>query len=304
MQQAKYGFFVLVLLMLHSRSYGCDVCGNTVTSNYMGILPQYRQHFVGMRYVNSMFTSQHVPSLFEQSLGKSTDVFQKAEVWGRFYPTNRLQLFAFVPYQQNTKTENHTITQTSGIADISVLGNYIVLNSGDSGKLVWRNTLSMGGGVKLPTGTFVASGNPTLQVGSGSWDFTANLIYTLRYKKAGVNIDASARFNTTNANQYKFGNSYNSSVRFFYWHKRKRVSCLPHAGIAFEYAHKDTKADMVQTYTGGMGVYEAIGMDVYINKIALGASYTRPLSENLFEGLVQTNRKFTIQILYLFNNKS
>ncbi len=300
MQRAKHLVFILFICITQYRSYGCDVCGNTVTSNYMGILPQYRQHFVGLRYLNSTFTSQHVPSLFEESGITSSDVFHKAEVWGRFYPTNRLQLFAFVPYQQNTKTEDELITQTSGLADVSVIGNYIVVNSGDSGRFVLRNTLSVGGGVKLPTGKFDPNGNPALQVGTGSWDFTANIIYTLRYKKAGVNLDASTRFNTTNSSGYQFGNSYNSSIRFFYWYKRNRISFLPHAGLAFEYARKDQQSDMVQTYTGGSGVYAVMGADVYINKIAFGAGYTHPLSEHLFEGLVHTNRKLTVQVLYLF----
>jgi hypothetical protein len=290
----------MICLGAASQTMACDGCGSGINANYMGILPQFRQHFAGVRYSYNAVSAAHPPSLFESPGAPADQRFSKAEVWGRFYPTNRLQLFAFVPYQVNTRKEQSTLTETRGLGDITVLANYILLNTGDSGNFTARNTLSFGGGIKAPTGHFDASGNPVLQAGSGSWGAVANLIYTLRYKKSGINIEANARFNGTNSVAYRYGNAYNSGARYFYWHKRRLISFLPYAGVSIEYTEKDRSNSIVQRYTGGNGTYASAGIDVYFRRISVGISGTLPVHEQLFEGLVTTRQRISMQAIYLF----
>lgn len=287
-----------ILIFFAKSSLACDVCGCSSNANYFGILPQFKQHFVGVKYSNLSFNSQHLPSLSGQVVS-SKELLQRAEIWARFYPTKRLQLFAFVPYQINLKTEEGNTTQTNGLSDISVLANYILINTGDSGSFSWRHSLSIGGGIKAPTGKFDEKGIPSLQIGTGTWDYLFNAIYTLRYKQIGMNVDANLRLNSSNSN-YQFGNRLTSSVRFFYWKKMRMSSILPHVGMMVEYAEKDIQEMVIQKYTGGTGMYAATGFDVYFRKLAIGGLLALPISENLNEGLVKTNQRLSLQILYLF----
>lgn len=279
--------------------YACDVCGCAVNATYFGILPQYRQHFAGVRYMSNNFTSKQIPSLFDVENQTYTESLQRAELYGRYYPTNRLQIFAFVPYQYNTRRDGETVTENTGLSDISALVNYILINTGDSGSYTWRNTLIAGGGIKLPTGRFNSNEPASQQTGSGTFDYLLNAIYTLRYKKVGINTDVNVRFNTSNAS-YSYGNRYTSSTRFFYWYKYKMMSLLPHTGLLTEYAEKDAKNNIIQKYTGGYGFYAATGLDLYLRKISIGASFTLPVHETINAGYSSTRSRVSMQVLYLF----
>lgn len=290
---------ICILLTLPYAIYACDVCGCAVNATYFGILPQYRQHFIGVRYMSNNFISTQIPSLFDVKNKTYTESLQRAELYGRYYPTNRLQVFAFVPYQYNIRSEGGVVTENTGLSDISALLNYIVVNTGDSGSYTWRNTLSMGGGIKLPTGGFSSNEAASQQTGSGTFDYLLNAIYTLRYKKVGINADINVRLNTSNTT-YSYGNRYTSSARFFYWYKYKMISLLPHTGLLSEYAQKDAKNNITQRYTGGYGFYSATGVDVYLRKLSIGASLTLPVHERINEGYSVTRTRVSMQVLYLF----
>lgn len=289
----------ILLAVLPYATYACDVCGCAVNATYFGILPQFRQHFIGVRYMSNNFTSKQIPSLFDAKNQTYSESLQRAELYGRYYPTKRLQVFAFVPYQYNIRKDGGVVTENQGLSDISALVNYLVINTGDSGGFTWRNTLSIGGGIKLPTGRFNSNEAASQQTGSGTFDYLVNGIYTLRYKKVGLNADVNIRLNTSNA-IYSYGNRYTSSMRFFYWHKYKMISVLPHTGLLTEYAEKDAKNDITQKYTGGQGFYSATGVDVYLRKISIGASVILPVHETLNTGYATTRSRISMQVLYLF----
>lgn len=291
---------LLFMVLQISKTTACDVCGCSVNASYMGILPQFQKHFVGARYMTNSFNSRHIPSSYSLEQGRSQEFFQRAEIWGRYYITPRIQLFGFLPYSINSKTEEGVTSQYHGVADASVMVNYIFLNTGDSGRFSVRNTIMAGGGLKLPTGRFDKDQLANMQTGSGSWDYMLNLIYTLRYKKTGVNVDVNGRINNSNGT-YTFGNRLTSGARFFYWHKYKMVSLLPQIGGLAEFAQKDTKEGVSQKYSGGNGFYGIAGMDMYFRTCSAGISYTLPIQEDLNEGLVTTKQRLSLQFIYLFN---
>lgn len=304
MVKRHYRYFLVVLSLFASIPYkvsACDVCGVAVSGNYLGILPQFKQHFVGIRHQINSFNSKHIPSLLaEKATNASHDLLQRSELWGRFYPSNRLQVFVFIPYQYNIKKEDSVNTTAHGLSDISLMANYIIINTGDTNRLSWKNTLSVGAGIKAPTGNFDANGVPGLQLGTGTWDLLCNAIYTTRYKNWGLNMDANARINASNNGNYQFGNRFTTSARLFCWYKWKLISILPNIGLLAEYAEKDVKRNIIQKYTGGNGYYTAAGFDLFYRKVSVGATFTAPISENLNEGLVTTNYRMSLQAIYLF----
>ena len=104
-------------------------------------------------------------------------------------------------------------TDTKGFGDILTGVQYAVLR-GTSHRLVARAAL------KLPTGEFrLINGfdqtinDPTLQPGTGSWDFATGADFTW-FNMLGLDWTASASYqaNTTNDLQYRFGNDAIGSV--------------------------------------------------------------------------------------------
>src|SRR5690606_27918783 len=99
-----------------------------------------------------------------------------------------------------------------------------------------KHNLMAGGGIKLATGNYQNSSegellNPNLQLGSGSYDFLANIIYTIRYNKIGINTDVTYKYNTENKNHFKFGNKIGASARLFTILKIKECAIMPNAGL-------------------------------------------------------------------------
>src|SRR6185436_19668942 len=104
------------------------------------------------------------------------------EVWGRFYPTKRLVIFAFIPLSQNVRQETNTTVRIQSIGDISAQANYMILNTGDSLSRSWKQTWMAGAGIKLPTGKYQQrDADRTMlplpfQIGTGAYSFKLNTI--------------------------------------------------------------------------------------------------------------------------------
>ena len=99
-----------------------------------------------------------------------------------------------------------------GLGDIVISANYNLINTYDSADHFFKHNLLIGGGLKLPTGEFRAienglTVNQNFQLGTGSLDFLFNFIYTVRRKNLGLNTELSYSRNTTNKDEYKFGNA-------------------------------------------------------------------------------------------------
>jgi hypothetical protein len=171
-----------------------------------------------------------------------------------------------------------------GLGDINILTNYVLINTGEE-NADFKHTLIAGGGIKLPTGKFSLTDNGKVinrnfQMGTGSLDFNINAVYTLRYKKVGVNLETGYKINTRNRNNYIFGNQYRASAQLFYWQTMGPVSLLPHGGMNFEQAAMHRDGDIFQVNTGGTAWLGSGGIDVYINRFTLGINYQKPVKQS------------------------
>jgi hypothetical protein len=281
------------------QTYACDACGCSVNANYFGILPQFNRHFIGVRMMQSNFDMRHTPTLFPKENPNFKEKLNRYEIWGRFYMTNRIVVFASLPWQNNIRIDQGTATYYNGLSDATLSANYILINTGDSGRFALRNTLMIGGGVKLPTGKFRSDRPASIQTGTGTWDYNVNVIYTIRYKNWGLNTDATYRINGS-SEKYQYGNRFISSMRVFYWRKIRNISLLPNAGLLIEQATKDRSNEITQLYTGGDGLYFAPGIDIYLRRFVLGLNVTFPINETLNNGYANTQNRLATQILYLF----
>lgn len=294
------------------QSQACDICGCKLGGVYFGILPLYNTHFIGLRYSQAAFkasitygNNQYISNEF------SEDTYRRVDLLGRYSISRKLQVSFVVPYLMNDMNGSHQTVQSAGVGDPMVLLYYNVLNTANSGISFWQQSLSVGGGVKLPLGEYQKEDNGTIinrnfQLGSGSVDYLLSLNYTLRYKKTGINIESGYKMNTPNSQGYRFGNQLNASAYLFQWIETPQVAFLPFAGVYYEQAGKHTNDVVEQLNTGGSALFGTVGLQVFRNNLSVNMLYQAPWVQNYHTDQlsdISARSRFTVGLLYNFSLK-
>jgi len=298
-------YIVLIFSFLISiPSWSCDICGCGVGNIYTGIMPQFQQNFAGIRYRNIAFRS-HLKS---SKIFQTDEYFHTTEIWARYYPIPKLQLLTFLPYQYNMQIEKGKDKRNTlqGFGDMSILASYNLINTSDGMQRAKQNWW-VGLGIKLPTGKYTYSPNSNIEVananfqlGSGSTDFLANTLYTLRFNKWGMTTDMSYKINTANSNQYQFGNRFSNNVALFYIAKYKGIGFMPYLGNYYEYSASDSKNDEIVKVTGGFLSAVSVGCEFYYKKLIVGGNLQTPYQQYLAEENIKAENRYTAHISFLF----
>lgn len=288
--------------MLTAESRACNTCGCGVANYHYGILPQFQKNFVGLRYQYRSYDSRldagHLAPY-------SYETFQSTELWGRFYPMDKLQVFGFLPYNFNERIEGEKTTYLRGMGDIVLSANYNLINTYDTASSTWTHNLLVGAGVKLPTGEFrkMEDGltvNQNFQLGTGSVDFLFNLIYTLRYRNLGLNTEFTYNYNTTNRDEYRFGNTSRSGLTAFFIPKTGAVTIMPNVGVSLETFEDNQQFEQPFPDTGGWATLYHAGIEAYFKSIAFGVSYSHPGKQKLFTEKVTANDRISMHLTFMF----
>ncbi len=295
------------LLAFLPAAFSCDICGCSIGGNYFGILPQFHQHFIGIRWSEQRFQSAHSKSAAKAGQYDSRELFRTTDILGRFYPARRVQVMVLLPYHDFSRIEGRERLHTQGIGDISVLGSYILFDSGDSIHRSWQHTLSIGAGLKCPTGSSERrSGegkliHPNMQPGTGAFDYMLTLAYTIRHGAWGVSFDAQGRLNGRNsALDFKMGNRLNGAAKVFYWTKLGPCTLLPNAGLFADVAQQN-EGDFDYTFgTGGHIELATLGIDVYMGHFSTGFTFQQPLRQNIGQGKVFNQNRWMATFNYIF----
>jgi hypothetical protein len=303
-------FIAVVWLVFAPAASACDVCGCSIGGNYFGILPQFHRHFVGLRWSEQSFQSAHSRSAALHGDFDSQKRFRSLDVLARFYPSRRFQVLTLLPYHDFRRLENGVLTHGQGLGDASVLGNFILLDTGRPDSLgrrpKWQHALTIGGGIKLPTGqhSLVDSEgkllHENLQPGSGSTDFMLSAAYTLRRGAWGASADVLGRFNTTNRHDYRFGNRVSGAVRFFYWKNLRRVAFLPNVGAFMDHAARNRAGKEWAEGTGGSVALATMGLEVYARRFSVGFTFQEPVWQALGGEKVHAASRWVATANYLF----
>jgi hypothetical protein len=306
----KIFFIILFFSMNIHFTNACDICGCSASgAQQLGILPQYRSPLLGVRYFHRSFENKmnHGGLLGEM---RSNEAYQTVDIWSRYVPFRRVQLFAFLPFHRfNRVSEEGGETKkvvTEGVGDASILVNFELINIGDSLCGVAKHLLLLGGGVKLPTGDYQRkdiNGDllfPNIQMGSGSTDFLLNINYLYRLNDWGINVEANYRITQKNKLNYQFGNRLGASAGIFYRKIFSNWTFLSHVSSLFEYLNEDYEANFKVYDTGGYATYGNVGADVYVGKVMFGANYQIPLHQNLAGGITNAKNRFRLSVNYLF----
>lgn len=284
----------------------CDICGCGAGNSYIGILPDFHKHIVGLRYrYNSMLT--HVGTGSNYTHLTTEEKFNTLEAWGGWNLSNKLRVMASVPYSFNQRTNGGATTSKSGVGDITVSGFYGLLNKRATvGSKLLVQSLWFGGGVKLATGKYSpedkgnGSNNANLfQLGTGSTDFTLGLMYDIRLQDGGLNLASNYKINTQNKYDYQYGNKFNVNAQAYYKFRIKdMVTVAPNAGVQYEGSKEDLDKGFSVTASGGNLLLGTVGMEALFSKIALGANIQTPLSQNLASGIVKANNRFMVHMAF------
>lgn len=277
----------------------CDACGCSANGGSMGFSSMASSNFVGLRYFYQSYTSKD--GIFNNSPWVDEN-FNTVQIWARIPLTKRLQISALLPYHSHSReraTGNETI---NGLGDLTVLAMYSVLPM-PKDSATFNHKLSLGGGIKAPTGQFDAennkgSVNPGFQLGTGSWDYLLAAEYLLTRKKFGLNTMFNYAIKTENEKLYQFGNQINYGSTLFYMTDFGKMQFVPQLGIAGELFESNSQYEQEVPDSAGDIIFTKVGFEAGIKKWSVGLHAMLPINQNLSNGKVESNYRWSVNLNY------
>lgn len=277
----------------------CDACGCSASGGSMGFNSLVGEKFVGIRYMYQSYKSKD--GIFNNSPWIDEN-FNTAQIWARVPITKKTEIMVLAPYHFLNRVKTSENQSLSGLGDINVMAFYNVSQTkSDSASI--QQKLLVGGGIKVPTGTFNnannGSVNPSFQLGTGSWDYSLATEHVISINKFGLNTNLSYIFKTENEKNYQFGNQFNYGTNLFLNTKLSNVVFVPQLGVAGEtyQANKDFNEEVPRTE--GDIFFGKIGLEIGYKKFSAGINAMLPINQNLTGGRVEANYRLAFNINYV-----
>jgi hypothetical protein len=302
----KFTFTAAVLISLSFSANACDICGAGGGSGYLGLLPDFYKYIFSVRHrYNYLHT--HLGADGNTTYLTTNEKYHITEIWGGWAITSKTRLMITVPYSINEKINQGVAKNKSGFSDISVSGFFQLLNKKKAifKKKELTQTLWIGAGIKLPTGEYNAEDksatNQTanlFQLGTASFDYLFTATYDARLQKSGINMSASYKINSCNKHKYRYGNKVNITTQVYHKLSIKKIALAPNAGFQFESSGKDADNGFKAALSGGKILSGTLGLETSINKIAVGANFQMPLSQQLANGFVKASNRMMMHLSF------
>jgi len=295
---------IIIMLNLPLLSSACDTCCCSVDDRYTSILPDFRDHVMGLRYrYNSLYSQVNAGSSITSALVQ----YNTVELWVGWNITRKIRIMGSVPYKFEALNNQAATKFKNGWGDISLLGYYELLNNRrtiDSERSLVHN-LWFGVGAELPTGKYdtgdktMLSGNP-YQLGSGSTDVIFNVVYDLNLRNVELNGSSIYKINTVNKYGYEYGNYFNVKVQAYYKLCIKpTIIVAPDIGVQFEnFQHSVDNEKWDETGMGNL-LTGTVGVETNFKRIALGGNFQIPLQQSLGKGLLEANNTYIIHVSFM-----
>ena len=295
---------VMVLLSVNTIK-ACEICGCSHGNYYIGLFPQFKHKFIGVRYQYSRFNTVMTddPSQF------SKDYFKTVELWGGWNIGKRWQVIAILPFNFVHQVSDDGTTNRQGLGDVAAMMNYKIFDrtTALSGNGNLRQQFWFGAGIKLPTGKFdidatdqaiVALANT--QTGTASTDFMLNGIYNVQVNKFGINTGASYKMNTANKDKYSFGNKFSARTFLSYKAGTRNLTVIPNIGFQYESTaiNKLDKEKIAQT--GGNLFTGVAGLELNFKTITIGTNLQLPISQHFASGQTEMKTRGMVHLTFGF----
>jgi hypothetical protein len=299
MKMKRFLFTLLASISFFAVN-ACEICGCGVGNYYIGILPQFNNRFIGLRYHFNSFRTR----LTSDPTQFSEDFYQTLELWGGWNIGKRFQMLAIIPFNFNHQVSDEGTTDLKGLGDVAALLNYKVLDVGNKNV---SQQLWLGGGIKLPTGKFEIDANDpdvaavaNTQLGSGSTDFLLNAMYNIHISKVGINTALNYKVNSTNKEEYKFGNKFYASSFIYYAFPVSNLVISPNLGLLYEHTEHSELSNSKIDLTGGKILQGSVGAEMSINKLAVGFNVQLPVDQNFAENQTKAKVKGMVHVSFAF----
>jgi hypothetical protein len=125
-------------------------------------------------------------------------------------------------------------------------------------------------------------------------------MYDLRIQDFGMNTSVSYKINSTNQQEYRYGNKSSTSMQAYYkWRLKDVVTIAPNAGILYESAAKDMDKGLTADLSGGSIFMSTFGAEMTYKNIAVGANVQVPATQQLAGGFVKANTRAMIHLSFM-----
>ena len=229
---------LVVALTFSAGLRACDVCGGVGSTPSIGLFASTRFHLVGFHSSYKSYNS------YLYNIRHSSEKLLVSDLNFRVQLHKRVQLIGSMPYQLSFQKTDFGSKLVHGFGDLNLISNFIVLNKRDSSGLS-RNFLSIGAGLKLPTGKNGQASDPlkNLYPGTGSWDWTLIGNYIRQFSpKWGWQSELSYSIKGKDVNDFKYGNVLSLNSQAILNSKFKAYRLISSFGFNGEH-HDETSFD-------------------------------------------------------------
>ncbi|KMQ66221.1 hypothetical protein ACM46_01295 [Chryseobacterium angstadtii] len=271
----------------------CDACGCAAGNGSSGFESLLNPQFIGIKYFAQHYKAKE--NLFVKDLTQD-QYFNTLQVWGKIPLTEKLSVYASLPFHFHEKRTIQGDININGIGDLNLMGIYRIINSKDN-----IHQLNGGLGVKVPLGKFDEKGisgvNPSFQLGTGSWDYQAALNYKFQKNKLALLINTDYTVKTENRKHYRFGNQWNYAATGFYQITGTEKTIVSvKMGLQGEVYDTNKQFDEVMLRTAGSALYGKLGFEASYKKFSLGGEVMLPTYSNLAGGDIEAKSRFSVFI--------
>ncbi len=293
----------MILAFLGATAYqskGCDVCGGFVNSGGIGLVANYQNNLIGLRWFSTAFHAN------APSEARTKDDFKAAEFVVQYRLNSRFRLTAFQTYKWNRRqtAEGNTMS-LHGLADTRLWAHYALMNRQLSEQANWY--WDVGAGLKFPFGKYDPDIHEqelpeNFNVSNGSWGYLMQSNMVVISGKWGLNASGSLQLNGESSSGYHFGRQLAANLLAF-----RRIAVgenlllTPYVGSYFERLGTDEYANGKEVPgTGGNGHYLQGGIQLSWADWQLGFSTSQPLSQRYAEQETIAKGRYSINLSYYF----
>jgi hypothetical protein len=295
-------------------------CGCDMLINYQGIVPNDYNGMLGFnmrqRYFKGAAMVHTHTNGSEHEHGQMNQLLSNYELNYRFYMSKKLMVAGNIPISdyQFTSSSLNTPVRNTGLGDPILVLKYELISPTQTEETKVKHRLLLGAGLKMPFGSHYKSYSNNLpvdenllqlQLGSGSLDYIANVLYQLRGNRFGMQTDLSYKLNSKNKYGYHKGNQLNFQGSFFYQKRFQNTVLMPNIGLMYENSLKDEISNFTMDNTGGSNIFGQLGAELFIKKTTLFFNYQHLFMQSLNGFQMKNNLRFTIGFTYnlKFKNK-
>jgi hypothetical protein len=255
------------------------------------MFPHLSKSYVSLAYLRSLYYSTED--------GTSSKISSNTLLLSGQYTVNsKLQLLAFVPYHANSEETGVARTSLTGLGDVTLLANYNLLQLQTAAV---RHVISIGAGLKLPTGKYNPEAAPAatdevLRLGSGSLDYLANAAYRVSIGNFTVGALGAYKYTTANKENYRYGDVLTTGATAVYVINQKNFALTPYLQVMHEQHYRDADHHVLDKETGGTILYAGSGLDVSTSRYTVGLNYQAIAQQNLLHGELTAKPKFSARL--------